>query len=415
MSLLTKGATAFLALTDTPDVFTGDTGKVAQVNVAEDALEFAAKKLTYTQIYNGAAPPSGNLKPLGSIPYRFEGGSTGQRQMFWATYNGDIYVGGGNGFGDGTDSKQFWKYNIATAKWTRLADLPGTAAFYCRPAYYDDKIYAVCAYSDDLPGYFLFVYTISTDTWVANVGVPASAHQNCYMCPTAAHLIIVSAGTDQLYEVEYADLTTWVAKVATTGDARQAQVIADVVYVIDNRNNMFYYDEPTEAWVDTTIAKPAFSAISRMWVEDTDAIWVINHQAGNPQLWMRSTGALAFVEQLQFPDGEDCIQSGHAVLPTGGTDWYVVYGVTTLQTILPDGCYGLIDSAGVWDLVSQAFVQGDDLIVDAKGVPVHCSVGGELREIVDTYLAMVTIAAETWDFTLSKDYDYQGVDIWRGY
>ncbi|MBA7669132.1 hypothetical protein ES703_77260 [subsurface metagenome] len=166
------------------------------------------------------------------------------------------------------------------------------------------------------------------------------------------------------------------------------------------------YDEPTEAFVDTGIAKPT-ALISRMLVEDEDAIWVCNNTS-----WYRSTGAAAFVEQLSSLG--ELIINGHGVLPSGSNNWYVFYGQLGVPTVLPDGCYGLIEMAGVWELASQAFIQGDDLIVDAKGVSVHCSVGGELREIVDTYLAMVIIASETWDFTLSKDYDYHGVDIWRG-
>jgi hypothetical protein len=42
MSLLIKGATTFLALTDTPASFAGEAGKAALVNTGENALEFGA-------------------------------------------------------------------------------------------------------------------------------------------------------------------------------------------------------------------------------------------------------------------------------------------------------------------------------------------------------------------------------------
>lgn len=63
MSLLIKGATTFLALTDTPASYAAQAVKGARVNAGETALEFAAlaeayPKTVYTSdiIYNGAAP-----------------------------------------------------------------------------------------------------------------------------------------------------------------------------------------------------------------------------------------------------------------------------------------------------------------------------------------------------------------------
>ena len=422
MSLLIKGVTNFISLTDTPAAFTDKAGKVAQVNVGEDALEFGTKKLSYSQIYDGAVPASGYLKPLGSIPYRWDKGSTGQRQMFLAISGDYLYVGGGenNSMPEPVEygNDNFWRYHLANKTWERMANLPAEVAFSGRAAAHNGKIYVVCSQDNEGATYErLFVYDISADSWTSYADVPAGASWESWVCPTTAHLIIISDDLHKLYEIEYGTLDVWNYKCDVAAGLRQAQTISDEVYVIDSDANMKRYDEPTEAFVDTGIAKPPNSlSMSRMWVEDEDAIWVVGYESSVKLSWWRSTGALAFVEQVTRPWGHAIIEggNGHGVLPSGEDDWYIVYGYVGTPTDLPDGCYGLVEVAGVWELVSQAFIQGDDLIIDAKGVPVHCSVGGELREVVDTYLAMVVIAGETWGFTLSKDYDYHGVAIWRG-
>ncbi len=88
-------------------------------------------------------------------------------------YNGNIYALTGSAYDDGAERVQFYRYNITTDTWTRLADTPhvqgaGDAIVYCG---YDNKIYAFLGRAHYLgnytpPEYSVFArYDPVTDTW----------------------------------------------------------------------------------------------------------------------------------------------------------------------------------------------------------------------------------------------------------
>lgn len=420
MSLLIKGATNFLSLTDTPAAYAAQAGKGAKVKAAEDGLEFGTVLHTFTQIYDGETPGEGYLNLLGMLPYAYAKGSTGVRSYFMAVHNGEVYVGGGDPTGMPVPTEHgcahFWKYNLTTKVWTKLAPLPAQTAFWCRAAYYNNYIYTICSTDNDGATWErLFRYDIVNDSWTSYDGVPAQCSFSALICPTAAHLIVVAGFKDKLYEIEYASLDTWNYKCAVT-DPGTAQVITDEVYILAaGYANMQRYDEPTEALVDTGIVKPANTwSEASVYVEDEDAIWCFTKSAGVNWKWYKSDGAGAFTLQLDYGSENNTIcMGGHGVQPSGWTDWFLSYSGTGAPADLPNAAYAILEIAGVWELVSQAFQQGDFLVINPDGAEVHASVSGKCKIIADAYLAYIVTAAETWDFTLSKDYDYLGVDIFR--
>ena len=79
-----------------------------------------------------------------------------------------------------------------------------------------------------------------------------------------------------------------------------------------------------------------------------------------------------------------------------------------------NGDYSLYVDDGMWDLGSQAFVEGDMVVIDPKGVPVVCSINGSMRLATSEHYATILTEVATWDFSLDKTYNYYGVKIWAG-
>jgi len=114
MSLLIKGATNFLGLTDTPTSYTAQSGKVPVVNTAENALEFAT-------LDPGSLHPLVLLLPPGGVakfPAYFTSVLRSQKA---ATINPDRLMGM-----QGNTSNVVREINLATLKDTALANLPAT-------------------------------------------------------------------------------------------------------------------------------------------------------------------------------------------------------------------------------------------------------------------------------------------------
>lgn len=413
MSLLVKGVTEFLKLTDTPASYVGESGDVPKVKGTEDGLEFAGGKPTFTKIYDGAVPSTGNLLPLGKLPY----GTTSMLDFFTVVHGDYFYVGGGHTPVD-IYYDEFYRLNLTTGEWKRLADLPGRCEIRCQAAYYNGKIYVTVRDSpDDIYNGYLFCYDVATDSWSSHdLGIERFG---AYMLPTAAKLYIISTpitGNSSFDEVDYGDLDTKTARASLNGNCRGAAVVSDTVYIFDyTKDNSNYklleYNTVGDSWDDTgfTCAPTPYSK-NWMDIEDRDYMWVVVKDGDHWKLY-RSDCAHDFVEQVDM--GETAYGT-YYLQRSGETDMYVFEGATPIH-ILPDTHYGIIKMVGVWELCSQAFGQGDFLIVDAHGVPVNCSVGDAHKVTISGYSAQIIIAAETWDFKLSKDYDYSEVDIWRAY
>ncbi len=109
------GAATFVELKDTPETYSGQSGKLAKVKATEDGIELALL-LSFTDWYAGEVPTD--------FPWVFEA----NLPCAWTyTLFSPIVK---NGIGQyivyvfGTDPQRLYKYNLTTKQWHRLADPP---------------------------------------------------------------------------------------------------------------------------------------------------------------------------------------------------------------------------------------------------------------------------------------------------
>ncbi|GAI41534.1 unnamed protein product, partial [marine sediment metagenome] len=172
MSLLIKGVTNFLALTDTPAAYTGQAEKMVNVKAAEDGVEFSTPgAFTKTKVFDGsiATPPTINYVPYTTVPYYDFNPSKGLYRFFAIVVGDYIYVGGGsNPSGIAQYTNKFFRFNMVTEKWQRLANLPVNGnTFYENSCagYYNGKIYFASSFENASFYMKILEYTIATNSW----------------------------------------------------------------------------------------------------------------------------------------------------------------------------------------------------------------------------------------------------------
>ena len=69
---------------------------------------------------------------------------------------------------------------------------------------------------------------------------------------------------------------------------------------------------------------------------------------------------------------------------------------------------------GIWELLTQHFDEGDLMIINVNsGVPVNVEANGALKFISTGMDTVYVIDTADYYFTLSKDYRFDGITIWR--
>ena len=153
MSLLVKGVTSFLKLTDTPASYAGAAQKIAAINIGESGLEFRPhSKFTSTKLFDGAtaSPPTIYTSPLTNMPYAFNYSDRGIYEFGAVIVSDWLYVFGGQYHDGSAYSNRSYRYHLTARYWERLANLPvnGHSPYKSTCAgYHSGKIYFASVYN----------------------------------------------------------------------------------------------------------------------------------------------------------------------------------------------------------------------------------------------------------------------------
>lgn len=179
------GAATFVELKDTPETYFGQSGKLAKVKATEDGIELALL-LSFTDWYAGEVPTD--------FPWVFEANTPcGWTSVFFSPIVKNeigqyiVYVGG-------DDVQRFYRYNLTTKQWHRLAD-PLVEALRSQLALSPDG--TKLAVKGSLDGGYNFttlrIYDIETNSWSESAVAPEIDGYGCNMWAT------VWADTDTLW------------------------------------------------------------------------------------------------------------------------------------------------------------------------------------------------------------------------
>ncbi|MBA7579689.1 hypothetical protein ES708_21565 [subsurface metagenome] len=415
----TPGAKNFLALTDTPASYAGQKTKVPQVNEAENALEFiAAARFTTTKIFDGrtASPPTLYLRGVTRYPNYNPVDSGGRMQRSIAiAIDGNIYVGGGRYFTVDIWNNQWWKYNVAGGAWTRLTDLPANYGFTVNwrscTGYYNGKIYLRAEYLDNAYNRKLLEYDIAGDSWAVydTFGDLHSARYVLAACTDALYLAVDTTFKKWDYTTH-----TW-TDLAALGDApRAGGIIGDEVYAVYD-DKTYKYNKVGNTWDDQAHPRPSgyVGFVCGCYIEDMDELWGLSYTT---EKVYKYTTAGGWVQQFTYArdsrvwnfmlqlTGEDKIYC-YFDNPESYLDYDDLVACGSIHVYDPDSLN--------WELLGVDLDQGDFMIIDPGGVPVLMEKDGILKLTVSELTTFFITEAGRYRFILSKDYSFTDVNIWR--
>ena len=156
------GAASFLDLLDTPATYAGQALKLAKVNAGETALSLDFL-LSFTDWYAGGAPTSYPWVFEAQLPFTPPNTHTFS-PILKDAISGEYYV-----YITGDVANQFYKYNLTTKQYQKLANPPATPGLYLSmPLSPDETKLALKA----APASILQIYDIETNTWTSSPAAP---------------------------------------------------------------------------------------------------------------------------------------------------------------------------------------------------------------------------------------------------
>ena len=429
MSLLVKGVTSFLGLLDTPGSYSGVAGQIPRVRAAEDGLEFAPhSKFITTRVFDGAtaSPPTIWLSPFTMIPYWDLG--YGQYHRLYGflsiVHDGYIYVAGGYD-GIGTTTDLHFRFNLATEKWERLADLPGDyrnfSTAFPVSGYHGGRIYYYAPYGPTNWRVLEYDITGNSWTWVGDApDCPGNADEAVlYAAPDALYLYQTDRTEPAFSRFDRMDYATHVWTGLTKPPANPCHtggLIGDEIYIVERAGDRrtFKYDKAGDSWTDQGQNCPTFLGAPGFYNEDQDAIWGAT-SPGPPAVY-RYTPAGGWVHQ--FTAARDSMVWDWILRPSGKQGFFALYGLSGggggFTEPVSGGAIHEYTGTGIWELLTQHFDQGDLMIINVTtGVPVNVEANGALRFISTGMDTVYVIDSADYYFTLSKDYRFDGVEIYR--
>lgn len=425
MSLLVKGVTSFLALTDTPAAYTGDAEKVAKVKATEDGVEFTTPgQFTKTKVFDGAVatPPTINYVPYTTVPYYDFDPDKGLYRFFAVVVGDYIYVGGGRSpIGTGQYTNKFFRFNMKTEKWQRLADLPVNGHTFVENScagYYNGKIYFACAWQDANWYKKILEYTIATNSWSAVADWPALTSVDEIVLITCSDALYLHQSKSGSYRFDKMDYTThaWTPLTDLADRTMVGGKIGDDVYCLSYASPAltYKYDKVGDSWADQGQNCPLASG-GACYVEDADELWIRSFALDSA--CYKYTTAGGWVQQ--YTQARATYPWEWAVQPSGMEGFYGIWGVAVLYNAgqtegIWSGSIQEYRTGGIWELLTQDFDQGDLMVMNVtSGVPVNVEKGGILRFISTGLDTVYVVEAGTYYFTLDKDYEFKGVEIYR--
>jgi len=430
MSLLVKGATSFLALTDTPDDYAGAAQRQARVNLTEDALEFVVgSKFTTTKVFDGetASPPTINVSPLSMIPYTHFAGQSYGVAGFGAIVIGDyLYVFGGHNIPTVDQyTNKCYRLHLDSLVWERLSNMPNTYSTTWKGnpvGYHNGKIYFLTYLSG--PGvynYRVLSYEISTDNWTTESSLPSLSEATnlcCFACSDALYVYQSKYVGHRFDKMDYATrVWTPLTALGSNPEDLVGGVVGDEIYLVaENYGNTQKYNKAGNSWTDTGHARP-FSLVNgggHNYIETQNCIWARSHEM-NPKYY-RYTPVGGWVHQ--FTEGRDTYECGYILERSSTGQFYVLW--SNGWNLHPDpenpwaGAILYCQPDGVWHLLTQEFNVGDLLILyENAGIPVKVELGGEPLFTGSGMDTVYIVKAGSYYFSLSKDFDMSSVKIYR--
>jgi len=415
MSLFVKGVSSFLGLADAPHSYSGQSKKVARVNTGENALEFGGPPLGFVNFYNGAAPTDFPWNFETAAPWTYVTGPFFSPIIKNAINQMEVYV-----IDFGTN---FWKYNIDTKHWTKLASPNYTGTGCSRQlAFSPDGAKLACT-SEQYPGADggrrISIYTIATDTWTDSSQCPQIAGNDAYVRSLVwqdNNTIWAWAKRAQVNHTfqckKYTPSTdTWTSFANTflsgyaTGTPAAIKADGSVVFGGGIGAAIQNYCKYTVA-TDTYDAAGTIGA-GRQPI--TAAAWERN------RLWFASSSTW----QPGYLNVETEVATG-GVFPVNpertiaGTYGFYLTTAAIMQAKGTEPSLMTYIGTGTWRLAQQALSQRALVLVDKPddGYAVLATEPTLLRTIPFYAYSSVTVPAGTWSFYYPKSGDYTKIKLY---
>lgn len=419
------GVDLFTGLLDTPGSYSGQGTKIPKVKSAEDGLEFTPmSKFTKTKVFEGssASPATWYYEPYAMVPY-WQKVAEGRLDGFGAIIVSDnLYVFGGRYYGQTTDlCNDCYRLNLTTEKWSKLALLPAPcyniAGKMSQASHNNGKIYWGVTNNQDYKK--LLVYDITSNNWTA-YDLPTISGTwytvACCACSDYLYIVIRTSSAPEYYFYSF-DYTAHTFTPLTTPPGKPSCLgkISDEVYLVITDHSTYKYNKGTTNWDDTGQTGALTNPTGASNDEDENAMWVVEQSVTSHRVYRYTPGG-GWV--LQFTNTRITHPWGHCLIPSGYTTelaYFVFYYNGTEQgESFRGGAIARYESSAVWKLLSQTFNQGDLMIInEMKGVPVVCELNGVIKFIAEGLNTIYVIDIGTYLFSLSKKFDYSGVDIYR--
>jgi len=197
---------------------------------------------------------------------------------------------------------------------------------------------------------------------------------------------------------------------------QDAVLIGDEIYIVERAGDRrtFKYDKAGDTWADQGQNCPTFLGAPGFYNEDQDAIWGAT-SPGPPAVY-RYTPAGGWIHQ--FTAARDSIVWDWILRPSGKQGFFALYGLSGggggFTEPVSGGAIHEYTGTGIWELLTLHFDEGDLMIINVtSGVPVNVEANGALRFVSTGMDTVYVVDSADYYFTLSKDYRFDGVEIYR--
>jgi len=396
------GAATFVELKDTPETYVGQSGKLAKVKATEDGIELNLL-LSFTDWYAGAVPTS--------HPWEFE---APRPHLSSDMYLSPVIKNEIDQFivyaAFAYDSLRFYRYNITTKQWHRLADSPAFIYHNGLSLSPDGSKLAGVGINDK----YLYIYDIEGNAWTTSPAAPQIDAADVGILPTVwtdddtiwcqvrkspkvkCFKYVVSTTT-------WTDFVNDISPNSTQGFGMSINSAGTILYVGDigaASDNFLKYTIATDTY-DVTGSLGGGRAA--MLASDRNArLWVHSAAAGSFAYWNCDTDVMV----------EGCFEANSLALTTGS--WGVLYDG---DKVIVGWCMTVVAGepsimsyfgTGTWKLAEKVLTDYNLVLfkkpTDGFAIIAIDKVNGYTLPIY--VFSNEILPAGTWEFFYPKDGDY---------
>ena len=394
------GASTFLELGDTPATYTGQALKLVKVNVGETALSLDLL-LSFTDWYSGGAPTSHPWEFEAPRPY-LSGSNLFSQVIKNEIDQFIVYVA------LGYDMQYFFKYNITTKQWHRLADTPAPLYHSHLAVSPDGKKLAGVGTNDDV----LYIYDIEGNSWTTSPTAPQIDAQDVSILPMlwfdndTIWCQVRKSPKVKMYKY-VPSTTTWTDFVNEISPSRNQGIgmsmnsAGTILYVGDIGAAMENFLRYTIATDNYDVTGTIGAGKDPMYSYDRNArLWVHTTAGGAFEYWNCDTDVL--VSGLFESNSQETVAGRYGVLFDG--DKVIVGWVRSGA----EPTYMSYSGTGYWKLGQQVLTDYN-LVVFKKptdGFPIVAIDKANGYTAPVYVFGLLVLPAGTWEFFYPKDGDY---------